>query len=175
MQISIDFHSTRQSGEHKYGSHIQASSFIPIKHWLLYPYRLPAEKHPHSLPCVCAYRSARAEADRPDPAETESHCSDHLHTGGGQTKCRQVNDKVGDRQRVSCNSPPHVLKNRLISCQHIYGNCDRKYVARNHSLQVSNHITCKDTIQDCRKKRELFSINQEETIIHQTIVHLLQI
>lgn len=78
------------------------ASFIPIK-------RVCSVRREWRLqggvltPCSCGYRSARAEADRPDPAQTDPHCSDHLHTGGGQTKRRQVNDKVGDRRGVSCD------------------------------------------------------------------------
>lgn len=63
-----------------------------------------AEWHPHTV-FSCGCRSTRAEADRPDPAQTESHCSDNVYTRGGQTKCRQVNNKVGDirRKKASCD------------------------------------------------------------------------
>lgn len=58
---------------------------------------LQANDLPFLMPSSCDFRSARAEAGRPNPAEAEPHGSDHLHTGGGQTKRRQVHDKVSYR------------------------------------------------------------------------------
>lgn len=106
MQIIIDLHSARQSGEHEYGSQ-HPTSFSSNQ-------TAPSAENKGCMFMCCrvassrrvfvVYRSARAEAGRPDPAQTESHCGDHLHTGGGQTKRGQVNDKVGDVrwEEVSC-------------------------------------------------------------------------
>lgn len=60
---------------------------------------------PSSNPCLSSgCRSTRIEADRPDPAETEPHCSGHPHSGGSQTKRRQVNCKVSAlrQKKASC-------------------------------------------------------------------------
>lgn len=101
MQIMIDFHSARQSGEQQYGSQVSISLLSPA-----------CSNYSTATSSLCFFgsRSTRAEADRPDPAQTDPHCSHHLHTRGGQTERRQVDDKVGEgRVIVSC------LQHRLVA------------------------------------------------------------
>ena len=112
----IDSHSTRQSGEHKYGSvSLQAVKGIWCERGLRSLART-AHWRPHTCLCLCvrASRSARAQAHRPDPGQAGSHCSGHLHTGGSQTERRQFHVKVG-----CCGHTVPVSRTKLC----VWGEC----------------------------------------------------
>lgn len=71
----------------------------------------------HPVPLFVAFRSDGVEAHRPDPAQTVSRCSDHLHPGGCQTQRRQVNNKVGDFSGTSnCSVPRSVTRPSSYEC-----------------------------------------------------------